>query len=180
MGDRSGPRGSDEVSTSPGGAVGSQNERLATRNFQGGAAVARQPEWFPAPGRNSNFFTLRYPSGLASYVGRVPAAPHSGGAFETLPPRDLRRQAIQGSDECDAAALASRHGSMTLTPGPSSAAFARTRDRAASLTTQQAGGGNSNASRNASPGSATWKCGRRASFATSLSLFGAFSTWIFA
>jgi beta-barrel assembly-enhancing protease len=35
------------------------------------------------------------PSGLASYVGRVQAAPHSGGAFETLPPRDQRVAAIQ-------------------------------------------------------------------------------------
>jgi predicted Zn-dependent protease len=35
------------------------------------------------------------PSGLASYVGRVQAAPHSGGAFETLPPRDERVKAIQ-------------------------------------------------------------------------------------
>jgi len=35
------------------------------------------------------------PSGLASYVGRVQAAPHSGGAFETLPPRHERVTAIQ-------------------------------------------------------------------------------------
>ena len=35
------------------------------------------------------------PSGLASYVGRVQAVPHSGAAFDTLPPRDQRVTAIQ-------------------------------------------------------------------------------------